>query len=451
VDRQVAITNSTLVKTIYKYRQQKMTVKNYYASNTDVVIQIMEEIKNLESKNMMIHVRHVKGHQDDNKKFEDLSREAQLNVVADQLATGTEDQPTPAYTSFPANKANLQIQGQAITADMTHQLRQAYLSQNMREYLIEKHSWKQNVPDLIWWKVHSSAISKLRNSETIQIHKYMYNRLPTNHRKNIYNSELSGVCSECNSEIETQDHVIQCKSEIRQTIRDELETKLLEACDKNKLPKEMTTAFMGGVQAWIRNQNPPDIRQLVPNASRQLKKTYNEQTLIGWDQVAKGRIATSWSQFINHVIDQNQDQNSNYSTAETWGIQVIGIMWKHVLLIWTARNNTEHGSTPQDKTHKKKEKLEKEVEKIKNCAKVSNAKDQNYIETPTEELKLMTVSQMIAWIRNSKILQAIDNKKKSEECRRMNIQQYLTNTGRRDVQSRQHIPNRDPGSGYISL
>lgn len=70
-----------------------------------------------------------------------------------------------------------------------------------------------------------------------------------------------------------------------------------------------------------------------------------------------------------------------------------------------------------------------------------------YIETPIEELIMMTVSQMIAWIRNSKLLQAMDNKKKTEECRRMNIQKYIKTTGHRDIQSVQNIPTRVSGIG----
>lgn len=60
----------------------------------------------------------------------------------------------------------------------------------------------------------------------------------------------------------------------------------------------------------------------------------------------------------------------------------------------------------------------------------------------------MTVSQMIAWIMNAK---SIDKKKKTEECRRMSMQINLTRIGRRDVQSGQRIPTREPGRGCISV
>jgi hypothetical protein len=321
----------------------------------------------------------------------------------------------------------------------------------MREYLVGKHDWKQNVPDLIWWKVHSSALSKLTNSEKVQIHKFMYNRLPTNHREQLYNNEMSGLCSECSTEIETQDHMIKCKSDSRQSIRDSLLTGAEEICKKNNVPSEMTNAFMSGLTAWIKNEKIPNIKTIVPNASIQLKKTYREQTLIGWDQIVKGRIATSWSQFINHKLDQNDEDNSQYTTSETWGVKIIVHLWKHILQLWHARNKTEHGETAKEKTDIRKEKLSKEVEKIKRKGQVLNDEDKKYIAIPTDEILKTTVSQMIAWIRNVKILQAIDTKKRHEECRTMNIQKYLIPTGRRDVQSRHHIPIRDPGLGYISV
>lgn len=267
----------------------------------------------------------------------------------------------------------------------------------------------------------------------------------------MYNAVQSEVCSECKRETETQDHVMFCRAENRQVIRLELITQLKEICKKNKVPEEMTTAFMGGVNAWITKTKIPNIRTLVPNASSQLKRTYREQTSIGWDQIAKGRIATSWSQFIYHEIEKENNRDEKYSSAETWGVSIIKETWKHILLLWTARNNTEHGTTPQEKTDKRKDKLVKEMEKVKQSRKVGNERDKNYIDTPIEELTSMTISQITAWIRNSKLLQAMDTKKRNEECRMMNIQRYLIQTGHRDVQSRQHIPIREPGDGYISL
>lgn len=128
---------------------QKLTFKNYYSSNTDVVLQIMEEIRNLENRHLNIRIQHVKGYQDKVKPFDELTREAQLSLMADELATEAQKMSIPEYKPFPANQVTLQIAGQAITAEMTHHLRHAYLSQNMQEYLVNKHNWKQHVPDLI--------------------------------------------------------------------------------------------------------------------------------------------------------------------------------------------------------------------------------------------------------------------------------------------------------------
>lgn len=82
---------------------------------------------------------------------------------------------------------------------------------------------------------------------------------------------------------------------------------------------------------------------------------------------------------------------------------------------------------------------------------MSNAQDKIYIAAPNEEQIKMRISQIMAWIRNAKILQAIDNMNKLMEQRKMNIQRYLILQQHRGFQSGQHIPTRDPGFGYISL
>lgn len=74
--------------------------------------------------------------------------------------------------------------------------------------------------------------------------------------------------------VETQDHMIKCQSETRQAIRDDLIEALNEMCKKYNAPPEMTTAFVEGTKAWICNENIPNLKEIVPNASQQLQKTY---------------------------------------------------------------------------------------------------------------------------------------------------------------------------------
>lgn len=79
-----------------------------------------------------------------------LSRPAQLNVHADELADRTSDLDTPEYQEFDTNTVSLILNGNTITSKATSQLHEASLSQQLREYLLVKCNWQDHIPDLIW-------------------------------------------------------------------------------------------------------------------------------------------------------------------------------------------------------------------------------------------------------------------------------------------------------------
>lgn len=63
------------------------------ATDMDIELQILEELKNLQALGYNVApIQHVKSHQDDKNDFDTLSRPAQLNVLADRLATSMHHQ-----------------------------------------------------------------------------------------------------------------------------------------------------------------------------------------------------------------------------------------------------------------------------------------------------------------------------------------------------------------------
>eukprot|EP00978_Attheya_sp_CCMP212_P007874 scaffold18320_cov37-Attheya_sp.AAC.2 len=66
------------------YRSAPPSSHDFLKPDYDVQMQIIATIKELD---IDIHTKHVKGHQDDDKTYGQLSYEAQLNIQADRLAT----------------------------------------------------------------------------------------------------------------------------------------------------------------------------------------------------------------------------------------------------------------------------------------------------------------------------------------------------------------------------
>jgi hypothetical protein len=98
-------------------------------TDIDLELQIHSELSSIQSKGISIKIQHVKGHQDDNQAYHELSRATQLNVKADALASEAHiDIPSPKYYEMPTTVAHLLLDGVHITADLAGQLREAYTS-----------------------------------------------------------------------------------------------------------------------------------------------------------------------------------------------------------------------------------------------------------------------------------------------------------------------------------
>jgi hypothetical protein len=196
-------------------------MKEYYKSDMDIGLQILAQLQVAELNSMLISIFHIKGHQDKNTKVEKLSRPAQLNVKADELATEASKQDyIPDYYKFPASKVNIYINNIAITSNTSNIWRRAHLSQDFREYITKRHKWKINTAAKIWWKIIGVALEKFSFNDQIRIQKVMFDRLPTNHHANKLDAEVEDKCKDCEMLIEDVNHVFKCKSAKRVAIRE---------------------------------------------------------------------------------------------------------------------------------------------------------------------------------------------------------------------------------------
>ena len=109
------------------------------------MIQIQQELRLAQTLNFRFTVEHVKGHQDDDLSYNELSRPAQLNVRADEYAHGQDLQ----YDELCQNPVSLNLGNYIITRYYKTQLRSASRSPNLRKYLVSKFLWKFTTPDLV--------------------------------------------------------------------------------------------------------------------------------------------------------------------------------------------------------------------------------------------------------------------------------------------------------------
>jgi hypothetical protein len=80
----------------------------------------------------------------------------------------------------------------------------------MRAYLSEKYKWDTKIIDQIWWEIHGKALWNLNENNRSTIQKFIHERLPCNYRENKYYGYRPPYCRVCRTNIETNEHILQC-------------------------------------------------------------------------------------------------------------------------------------------------------------------------------------------------------------------------------------------------
>lgn len=130
--------NKSLINRLSRHRKQLMKLTEYYKADTDIILQILHQIHQLEARNNLVLLTNIKGHQDKVKAAYHLNFFDKLNIEADCEATKGLKYKPPQYTATPANGAHLYINQVIITSKASKQMREAFLSQDIRSQMVKK-------------------------------------------------------------------------------------------------------------------------------------------------------------------------------------------------------------------------------------------------------------------------------------------------------------------------
>ena len=107
----------------------------------------------------------VKGHQDVDCPYDELPREARLNVDVDQLATDhfkvlAQHPPRRCTEHIQCQKLSLTINGKRYPANWDSNLRWAINGSYMKEYLATKHAWRS---ETVWGTIDFTMVRAYMN------------------------------------------------------------------------------------------------------------------------------------------------------------------------------------------------------------------------------------------------------------------------------------------------
>ena len=299
-----------------------------------------------------ISITHIKGHQDNSKAFHELSRTAQLNVLADAQATLQREEleakygHTPApFIRLPTAKCQLSHGDRPICGKEKYYLRLCYPIIRLAEYYKRKFDWSQKEVDSMAWdmfrKARKAASPGLQRFHT----KLSIGRLATNDwMHKFYGTEP--YCPSC-LELESVHHVFQCQCKKRTEWRTQFLEGLKTHLKENLTPEDTAAVLHEGIENALDSNGIFDLQ-------------YSSSGKLNFWDLLCGRVH---SKLIN-FMDQHLSQQETRITGEIWGKRLCLYFWNQMFKAWKLRNEDQHDSEDRRKSKFTRARAEMKIRKL---------------------------------------------------------------------------------------
>ena len=309
----------------------------------------------------------VKGHQDDDKPYNKLPREARLNVDVDELATNhtthhMKAKPMRRIDHIPCQLISLKINGQRFPSNWDANLRWTINGSYMKTYVKEKQGWDEETWNTIDFAFVKAYCKTTKSTAKNKWFKFMHNLQSTGERKQKMNRNGDEVnisqCPCCNRQMETQQHMVLCEVNPKRT------EALLELSNGGSTYKEhhnFTRAMTDCIEQWIYDPtktpsiddstNPAIQNQkesmLPPHMESMMLEAIHEQNKLGWMNLLRGYISNKWI-----IIASSHMMNDEAHLQKSDGRRRLGVILQRIQLfvntMWQGRNEMLHRRDKED-------------------------------------------------------------------------------------------------------
>ena len=410
----IYVSNMKLVTQVVKFKKEGMTIGNYGIPNIDIILQLIQELGIARDNQIYIKlIYHPASSKRKGRRNEpELTRPVVLynivTAVLHEVHNTRLDSHEDVYL-YPASPIQIFVQQLPIHNNINQKLSNAYNNQAIRTYIQIKYDWSGQTFGTVWWHIHGTALKTLKPSARQIISKFNFEQWATNIREAQIHRYRSRLCESCGLHDEDCDHVMQCTHILRIQARNELTKAANDYLLETDTPNGVRKCLMFGIISWYNKTEIIPLQQIVPNASLFLRQAYEEQTMIGWNQIIRGRLAKSWELLLSQEIEtRNQrrgpKKQKQFQSAEIWGRKFIVVLWKHVISTWEVRNSTIqsiHTATGSTREHHLLiQAAEHECDQPGTIA----CQDLPWLAQATGNFQTMTTDAIKSWIQNIQIV-----------------------------------------------
>jgi hypothetical protein len=344
--------------------------------------------------NLDTDTKHVKGHLDRKKSFDQLTTSEKLNVEADNIANQANAffrKKTNKYRQYvlPNGGPFLRIDGKDIWSD-----EKTYLLWRRSEFILQEYYERSfGISTKTLRTINWSGLKMTRTALTPSILQFSLkigiDWLPTGKIMHRYGNQTT-ECILCGGE-EDNMHLLFCpnrRSDILNTLQS-FNKYLSEISTDPSLSNAITFAL----HKFFALTETDSFNKCTTPTDKCIIQAINSQDEIGWHRFVRGYIASDWAQ----IQDQYFLKHNLKQLGDSWSGK-IGLWWnKKIHEIWTTRNEqihkSEHGSHSQAE--------EEILRKVQDLYEQSNnlpAADKDMLGMPLTQRLAQPIKSLSRWL-----------------------------------------------------
>eukprot|EP00980_Cylindrotheca_fusiformis_P007182 scaffold1514_cov118-Cylindrotheca_fusiformis.AAC.2 len=243
-----------------------------------------------------------------------------------------------------------------ITRGYRMNLRNLVATPALHQQMMKSFGWNKSTLELVDWEVFKKCRSKMK-SRFQQVTKFTFDILPTAAVVAKASKAKSDVCPLCEDSPETNDHLCQCSATSVRIWRSKLISDLEILLQKQEVQLDLGTVMISGIMSVFASTD----EEVTLNSSeypRKLHTLIEEQNLIGWRQMFRGRVSREWAKIQQNTYDEKQKKNI---TGTSWITEVVCLLLNQIFEVWKQRNDKVFGNQSQHIQHSRHDKALQEL------------------------------------------------------------------------------------------
>jgi hypothetical protein len=147
--------------------------------------------------------------------------------------------------------------------------------------------------DIIDWEIFRPVYKKHISTKGVQwMHKFCIKKLPTGERVHIRDPFHDKRCASCWHSLEDDDHILQCNN--RRSLRKKVIKQI--TLMRNRIDPRLCDILQEGLLTYFKGESVSNamIRLRGQEGYERYDLLIDEQTVIGWDNVLRGKFSKQW-------------------------------------------------------------------------------------------------------------------------------------------------------------